>query len=187
MSRLGKKPVAVPEAVEVSIDSQQVTVKGPKGKLVLDVHRAISVSFDLQQRLLRLERPSDAKTHKALHGLSRALLNNMVTGVTAGFQKRLRLIGIGYTARLEDKEMVLRVGFSHLVRLPIPEGIEVETTGPVAGETRIVVRGIDKQLVGQFAADLRRVKPPEPYKGKGIRYEDEVVRRKVGKAFVSGV
>ncbi len=187
MSRLGQKPIGVPEAVEVAIDDQQVRIKGPKGRLVLDVHPAISVCFDVQERQLRLGRPSDSKSHKALHGLMRALLNNMVTGVTAGFEKRLRLIGIGCTARVQDEEMVLQVGFSHPVRVPIPEDIEVESTGPVAGETRIVVRGIDKQQVGQFAASLRRVKPPEPYKGKGIRYEDEVVRRKVGKAFVGGI
>jgi len=187
MSRLGEKPVPVPETVEVSIDDHHLSVKGPRGRLELNVQPALSVSFRKRERLLCVQRPSDSSSHKALHGLTRALLANMVTGVTTGFQKNLRLMGIGYTARVQGDDVVLQVGFSHPVKLPIPEGIEVKTTGPLAGETRIVVGGIDKQLVGQFAADLRGVKPPEPYKGKGIRYVDEVVRRKMGKAFASGI
>ncbi len=187
MSRLGKKPIVVPETVEVLVEGQHVAVKGPKGELALDVHRELSAHYDGEKRLLLVQRPSDSGTHKALHGLTRSLLANMVEGVVAGFEKQMRLIGIGYSARLEDEELVLRVGFSHLVHLRLPEGIEVETSGPVSGESRIVVRGIDKQAVGQFAANIRRVKPPEPYKGKGIRYVDEVVRQKVGKAFATGV
>jgi len=183
MSRIGKQPVAVPANVQVQLENGTLRVQGPKGKLELRYHPNMRVVYDAQARQIRVERPNDERLNRALHGLTRSLINNMVIGVTQGFEKRLKIEGIGYQARLgKDKhgqsKLVLSVGFSHPVIVDIPPDVTVEVPDP----NTIVVRGCDKQKVGEFAAEVRRVRPPEPYKGKGIRYEGEVVRRKVGKA-----
>lgn len=182
MSRIGKQPVVVPEGVKVTITDHTICVEGPKGQLTWTHHPDMRLVYEEADRCIVVRRPSDAKFHKALHGLTRSLIANMVAGVTTGFEKRLEIQGIGYNARVDGGHLVLQVGFCHPVILDPPEGIEVG----VPAATQIVIRGADKQKVGQFAAEVRRVRPPEPYKGKGIRYEGEYVRRKVGKAFVSG-
>jgi large subunit ribosomal protein L6 len=175
MSRIGRKPLPVPKGVEVSLAGQAVTVKGPKGSLTLQVHPEIGVRLD--DGTVLVERPSDARQHRALHGLTRALLANMVLGVTQGYQKKLELHGVGYKAEANPKGVKLVVGLSHPVEFPAPAGIKIS----VENNTQIRVDGIDKALVGQVAAELRKVRPPEPYKGKGIRYVGEHVRRKAGK------
>lgn len=175
MSRIGRAPISVPDGVNVTIDGQEVTVVGPKGDLSHTVAAPIAVEQGDSE--LRLTRPTDRGPHRALHGLSRALLANMVEGVTNGFQKRLELQGVGYRAQLKGRNIELAVGYSHPVTIEAPEGITFEVPEP----TEIVVSGIDKQAVGQVAAEIRAVRPPEPYKGKGIRYQGEDVRRKVGK------
>jgi large subunit ribosomal protein L6 len=182
MSRIGKQPVAVPANVKVRIDNGTVAVEGPKGKLQLRHHPNIKVVYDEAAKQLRIDRPDDERQNRALHGLTRSLIANMVNGVTKGYEKRLKIEGIGYQARMEKKAVVLTVGFANSIALEPPEGVTVELTDP----TSIVVRGADKQQVGQFAAEIRHVRPPEPYKGKGIRYENEQVRRKEGKSFTSG-
>ncbi len=176
MSRVGSNPIELPEGVAVDIGSDAVIVKGPRGTLTVSFDERISVAVD--GGVATLTRSDDEREAKALHGLSRALLNNMVVGVTQGFSKELRAEGVGYRANLQGKRLELQVGFSHPVHIEAPDGITFEVPEP----TRIIVSGIDKQLVGQVAADVRRVRPPEPYKGKGIRYVDEHVRRKAGKA-----
>jgi large subunit ribosomal protein L6 len=175
MSRIGKKPIEVPEAVTISVASGRVTVNGPKGELT----QAISPDMKVEQDngTLTVERPTDRGEHRALHGLTRSLIANMVEGVTDGFEKRLEIQGVGYRAKLQGKNLELALGYSHPVAMPAPEGIEFEVPQP----TEVVVRGIDKQLVGETAAQIRKKRPPEPYKGKGIRYSGEYVRRKVGK------
>jgi large subunit ribosomal protein L6 len=175
MSRIGRKPLPVPKGVEVTIDGQTVTVKGPKGTLVQRVHSEMRVR--LENGNVLVERPSDARQHRALHGLTRALLGNMVQGVTQGYFRQLELHGVGYKAEANPKGVRLVVGLSHPVEFPAPAGIKIS----VESNTQIRVDGIDKALVGQVAAELRRVRPPEPYKGKGIRYVGEHVRRKAGK------
>jgi large subunit ribosomal protein L6 len=175
MSRIGRKPISVPEGVTVDVGSGVVSVKGPKGELSQTVDRDMTIALD--DSTLIVERPTDRGSHRALHGLTRSLLANMVEGVTDGYEKRLEIQGVGYRARLQGKALELSVGFSHPVSVQAPEGIEFE----VPQQTEVVVRGIDKQLVGETAARIRRVRPPEPYKGKGIRYAGEHVRRKVGK------
>ena len=182
MSRIGKQPISIPDGVTVTLDGAAgevvCTVKGPKGELRQDVHPDISVTIDGGEVIVT--RPSDTPKHRALHGLTRALLQNMVIGVTEGYRKTLEIVGTGYRARLQDKTLVLNVGYSHTVEMePLP-GVAFELESP----TRVHVIGIDKQVVGQQAALVRGVRPPEPYKGKGIRYENEVVRRKSGKARV---
>jgi len=176
MSRIGKAPIAIPKGVEIKIDGSHVTVKGPKGEL----DREIDADMTLKQAdgELRVTRPSDQPRHRAIHGLTRALVFNMVAGVTEGYSKTLELHGVGYRAQMQGKELSLALGYSHPVNVPAPEGVEFE----VDGTTKIIVKGIDKQAVGQAAADVRKLRPPEPYKGKGIRYEGEYVRRKAGKA-----
>lgn len=176
MSRIGKKPVELPDGVDVVIDGTDVTVKGSKGELARTFHERIG--FDLDDGVIVLTRPDDTRESRALHGLSRALLNNMVVGVSEGFTKELEIHGVGYRAALKGKDVELQVGFSHTVLVEAPEGI----TFDVPEQTRIVISGIDKEQVGQVAADVRKVRPPEPYKGKGIRYVGEYVRRKAGKA-----
>jgi large subunit ribosomal protein L6 len=177
MSRIGRKPINVPSGVELTIaDGNHITVKGPKGTLSQAFHPDLDIARD--NGVITVERPSDHRQHRALHGLSRTLLDNMVTGVTAGFTKNLDLLGVGYRAAMDGKTLVLNVGYSHQVRIQPPEGV----TLAVEGQNRIVVTGFDKQVVGEEAARIRRVRPPEPYKGKGIRYEGERVRRKAGKA-----
>lgn len=179
MSRVGNAPIPVPAGVEVTIDGSRVTVKGPQGTLAREFPDAVSFSLDGDE--LIVERADDERRSKALHGLSRALLANMVTGVAEGFTRELATVGVGYRAALSGSTLELQVGFSHPVHMTAPEGITFEVPEP----TRIVVRGIDKQKVGQVAADIRAVRPPEPYKGKGIRYLGEHVRRKAGKAGVA--
>jgi large subunit ribosomal protein L6 len=175
MSRIGRKPIQVPDGVTVDLSPGTVSVKGPKGELSQVVDRDMKVALD--DGTLTVERPTDRGPHRALHGLTRSLIANMVEGVTDGYEKRLEIQGVGYRARLQGKALELSVGFSHPVSVQAPEGIEFE----VPQQTEVVVRGIDKQLVGETAARIRRVRPPEPYKGKGIRYAGEHVRRKVGK------
>jgi large subunit ribosomal protein L6 len=175
MSRIGKKPIPVPAGVTVTVDGSTVKVKGPKGEMS---HRFPSeMTYKLEDGVLTVERPSESKNHRALHGLTRALLANMVQGVTQGFRRGLEIIGVGYRAEKKGKSVVLNVGYSHVVEYPEPEGITITTPSP----TVVVIEGIDKQKVGQVAAEIRAVRPPEPYKGKGIRYQGEQVRRKAGK------
>jgi len=176
MSRIGKQPIPVPPAVNVQIDGQTITVKGPRGELQRQVHRDIRLHQD--DGKVTVTRQSDSPYHRALHGLTRALLANMVSGVADGFSKTLELQGVGYRAQQMGKNIQVAVGYSHPVDVQAPAGIELE----VDGTSKIHVRGIDKELVGQVAAEIRALRPPEPYKGKGIRYEGEHVRRKAGKA-----
>jgi large subunit ribosomal protein L6 len=175
MSRIGKKPIPVPGNVTITVNGANVKVKGPKGEL----DRKIRPEMDLEQEdgQLLVKRPSDSKEHRALHGLTRALLANMVEGVTSGYRKTLEIVGVGSRAEKKGKALVLNVGYSHVVSYPEPEGISLTTSGP----TTVVIEGIDKEKVGQVAAEIRSVRPPEPYKGKGIRYQGEQVRRKAGK------
>jgi large subunit ribosomal protein L6 len=175
MSRIGKQPIPVPDGVEVAIEPELVRVKGPKGELQEAVAREIDVKQEDGQ--IVVTRPTDRGEHRALHGLTRSLIANMVEGVTGGFEKRLEIQGVGYRAQLQGTRLVLALGYSHPVEVEAPEGIEFEVPQP----TRIVVRGISKQAVGEVAANIRKKRPPEPYKGKGIRYEGEYVVRKVGK------
>jgi large subunit ribosomal protein L6 len=175
MSRIGRKPILVPEAVTVELSPGSVAVKGPKGEL----SQRLSPEMTVEQAdgTVTVARPTDRGEHRALHGLTRSLIANMVEGVTEGFEKRLEIQGVGYRAQLKGKGLEMALGYSHPVAVDPPEGIEFEVPQP----TEIIVRGIDKQLVGQVAADIRKRRPPEPYKGKGIRYRDEHVMRKVGK------
>ena len=175
MSRIGRQPITVPSGVTVSIEPESVSVKGHKGELSERVTRDITVTQDGDQ--LIVTRPTDRGEHRALHGLTRTLVANMVQGVTEGYEKRLEIQGVGYRAALKGRNLELAVGYSHPVPIPAPDGIECEVPQP----TRVVVKGISKQLVGETAAIIRKQRPPEPYKGKGIRYEGEHVQRKVGK------
>ncbi len=175
MSRIGRKPITVPAGVEIKIEPELVTVKGPKGELSERISRDMSVQQDGET--LTVERPTDRGEHRALHGLTRSLVFNMVEGVTNGYVKALEIQGVGYRAALKGKNLELALGYSHPVSIDAPEGIEFEVPQP----TRVVVRGISKQMVGEVAANIRKQRPPEPYKGKGIRYEGEHVARKVGK------
>ncbi len=175
MSRIGNKPVPIPSGVSITVDGSTVTVKGPKGELKRTFRREMRIEQSDGQ--LVVSRPTDAKEHRALHGLTRALLANMVQGVTQGYRRGLEIVGVGYRAEKKGKALVLSVGYSHPVQYPEPEGITLTTTSP----TVVVVEGIDKQKVGQVAAEIRDFRPPEPYKGKGVRYADEVVRRKEAK------
>lgn len=181
MSRIGKQPVGIPKGVEARMDARTLHVKGPGGDLTQDVHEAMTVKVEDGE--IVVTRPSDSKQHKALHGLTRSLIANMVMGVTDGFSKELEIRGVGYRADLKGKGLTLTLGFSHPVEYQAPDGIDLE----VPEQTRVVVKGADKQLVGQVAAEIRAFRPPEPYKGKGIRYKDEAVRRKAGKTATAGV
>ncbi len=178
MSRIGKKPVPVGKA-KVTVNDRKVAVEGPKGKLELDVHPAITVKMDADKKELVVTRPDDEKQNKALHGLTRALLANMIEGVTNGYKKSLEVQGVGYKAEMKGKTIVLSVGFANQITLPIPGNVTVQ----VEGANKIHVTGADKQAVGEFAARVRKIRKPEPYKGKGIRYEGEQVKIKPGKAF----
>src|SRR4051812_6609824 len=182
MSRIGKQPVAIPGNVKVQIADGKVRVEGPKGKLELAPHPNMKVAIDDQKKVLTVTRPDDGRQNRALHGLTRSLINNMVVGVVKGYEKRLKIEGIGYQARMDKKAVSLTVGYANQVVLTPPDGVTVAVPDP----TTIVVSGADKQKVGQFAAEIRASKKPEPYKGKGVRYENEVVRRKEGKSFSSG-
>ena len=176
MSRIGRLPIPIPSAVKVRQAGSRLAFEGPKGELSVALPQSLSAS--VQESALLIQRASDLKHVKALHGLYRALAANAVRGITEGFSKELEIIGVGYRAQVKGNTLELYVGFSHLVQFPIPEGITVETPKPTA----VVVKGIDRQLVGQVAANIRRIALPEPYKGKGIRYAGEVIRRKAGKA-----
>ena len=179
MSRIGKQPVSLPAKVEVKINGQNVSVKGPKGQLEIDVHPAITV--EMEDGVVVVKRNSDLREERALHGLTRALINNMVTGVSEGFRKSLRIEGTGYQAQLQGNNLLLKLGFSHDVTIEPPENITFEVPKDDRGRL-LHIDGIDKQVVGQVAANIRKLRPPEPYKGKGVRYSDEYIRRKAGKA-----
>lgn len=177
MSRIGKKPISLPNGVSVTVEQgNTVHVKGPKGELSQKIHSDMKVS--VEGNVVTVERPTDEANHRALHGLSRTLINNMVIGVSEGYKKELEIVGVGYRAQKQGKKLVLNMGYSHPVEMEEPQGITFDVPSP----TQVVVNGIDKQLVGETAANVRKVRPPEPYKGKGIKYADEHIRRKVGKA-----
>ena len=180
MSRIGKHPIAVPAGVEVKVDGSTVTVKGPKGTLTKEFKPSMSIVVD--GGFVTVTRPDDEKENRALHGLTRTLIHNMIEGVTNGFKKELEINGIGYRAAMQGTQLVMNIGFSHQVIMDQPEGIKIEVPSP----NKIVISGPDKQKVGQFAAEVREKRPPEPYKGKGIKYVDEHIRRKEGKAGKGG-
>lgn len=175
MSRIGRAPITVPAGVEVKVDGQHVSVKGPKGALEMNV--APTMKVEVEAGVVHVTRPNDDKMNRSLHGLTRTLINNMVVGVSEGFSKTLEVNGVGYRASKEGKNLVLNVGYSHQVIMPETEDIQIDVPNP----NQIIVKGIDKQKVGQFAADVRAKRPPEPYKGKGIKYSYETIRRKEGK------
>jgi len=176
MSRIGRLPITVPSGVDVTIDGREVTVKGPRGSLSRSLHPDITVSRE--DGTIVVTRPTEQKTHKQLHGLTRTLVNNMVVGVTDGYRKGLEITGVGYRAALNGRKLTLNLGYSHQIEIDPPEGITFEVENP----TRLAVVGIDKELVGQIAAKVRSTRKPEPYKGKGVRYAGEYIRRKAGKA-----
>jgi large subunit ribosomal protein L6 len=178
MSRIGKQPVPVPSNVKVDVSGRNVSIEGPLGKLSWALRPEITVNYDQDTKQVVVTRKGDTRIARALHGLSRAVISNMVEGVTKGYEKKLEIVGVGYLAAVQNGKLQLRVGFANEVHLPIPQGLTV--TCP--DQTHIVIKGSDKQLVGQFAAEARAVRKPEPYKGKGIRYDGEQVRRKAGKA-----
>jgi len=180
MSRIGRKPVALPQGVQIEVDGNVVKVKGPKGELTQNVHPDMKINVTDNQ--VTVERPSDEKEHRALHGLTRSLIANMVQGVTVGYTKGLDIVGVGYRAAKQGNNLVLIIGYSHPVEIKPLNGIEFEVPAP----NKIIVKGIDKQVVGQMAAEIRAVREPEPYKGKGIKYENEIIRRKAGKAGKAG-
>lgn len=176
MSRIGKLPVTIPDGVQVTLQDNVITVKGPKGELTRELHNEMEVVVEDKQVIIK--RPSDSNKHKALHGLTRTLVNNMVEGVTKGYQKTLELVGVGYRAQMQGKKLVLQVGYSHPVEIEPGKNLEIEVPAP----TKVIVKGIDKEEVGTLAANIRAVREPEPYKGKGIRYEGERIKLKAGKA-----
>ena len=175
MSRIGRAPITVPAGVEVKVDGQHISVKGPKG--ALEMTAAPTMKVEVEAGVVHVTRPNDEKTNRSLHGLTRTLINNMVVGVSEGFFKTLEVNGVGYRAAKEGKNLVLNVGYSHQITIPETEDIQIE----VPNANQIIIKGIDKQKVGQFAAEVRGKRPPEPYKGKGIKYDHEVIRRKEGK------
>ena len=176
MSRIGRKPVVIPAGVDVKLDGTQITVKGPKGTLTRSLHPEMKVEIDGGE--IKVTRPSDNKEHRSLHGLTRSLIANMVEGTTNTFTKNLEVNGVGYRVQKQGKDLVMNIGYSHQVIMPEIEGITIEVPSP----NKIIISGPDKQKVGQFAAEVREKRPPEPYKGKGIKYAEEVIRRKEGKA-----
>ena len=180
MSRIGRKPINIPAGVEVKLDNGVVTVKGPKATLSQSIHKNMKV--DIDNGVINVTRPNDDKFNRSLHGLTRSLIANMIEGVTNGFKKELEINGVGYRAQKQGSNLVMNLGYSHQVTVPEIEGIKIE----VQGTNKVIVHGADKQKVGQFAAEIREKRLPEPYKGKGIKYADEVIRRKEGKAGKSG-
>jgi len=181
MSRIGKLPVKIPSGVECKIQGGRFTVKGPKGQLERELHPNMKIVQEDGE--VKVQRPSDARTDRALHGLTRSLINNMVVGVTEGFSKQLNIVGVGYRVEQKGKDLLLSLGFSHPVNYPAPQGIEFVVD---AKANTIIVKGIDKERVGQTAAEIRKFRPPEPYKGKGVMYSTERIRRKVGKTAAGG-
>jgi large subunit ribosomal protein L6 len=184
MSRIGKQPIVVPAEVKVNIADHKVTVEGKKVKLEFTHHPNMIVKHDAGAKVITVTRPNDDRQNRSLHGLTRSLINNMVVGVTTGFEEKLKVEGLGYQARMDGPAIVLSVGYANQIKLTPPDGVTVAVTDKEG--TAISVKGADKQKVGQFAAEVRAARKPEPYKGKGIRYHDEVVRRKEGKSFASG-
>jgi len=190
MSRIGKLPVPIPDKVKVTVQDRTVNVEGPLGRLDWTFPYGMTVTVDGQKNEVRVERPDDQRRHRALHGLTRALIANMVEGVIKGYERRMQLYGTGYSVNVQGKKIVIQCGFAHSVEKDIPGGIEVDVEVPATRgndtPARFAVKGCDKQLVGEFAAEVRHIKPPEPYLGKGFRYEGEQIRRKAGKTFVGG-
>ena len=180
MSRIGRMPIEIPAGVDVKLDGHNITVKGPKGTLSTSFHKNMIV--EKEGNTIIVKRPNDEKENRALHGLTRSLINNMVIGVTKGFEKGLEIVGVGFRAQKQGKKLILNIGYSHPVEIEEPNGITIEVPSP----NNIIVKGADKQLVGEIAAQIRKKRPPEPYKGKGIKYSDEVVIRKEGKASAKG-
>ena len=178
MSRVGKKPIDLPDGVDVKMDGYVIEVSKDGKKLRQDIHPNISVEIDKDSKLITVKRPTDNKMYRSMHGLYRALIANMIVGVTNGFERKLEIVGVGYRAELRGKNLIMTVGYSHPIIFKPPEGIEITVPVP----TNIVIRGINKQIVGQVASKIRSFRPPEPYKGKGIKYEGEYIRRKAGKA-----
>lgn len=176
MSRIGRQPIAIPAGVTVSVEGTTITVKGPKGEISREIHKDMCLS--VEDNAIHVKRPSDVPFHRALHGLTRSLVQNMVSGVSKGFERSLELVGVGYRASKSGQKLVINVGYSHPVEIEPPAGVSFDVPNPAS----IIVRGSDKEAVGQISANIRAVRPPEPYKGKGIRYVGEKVRRKVGKA-----
>lgn len=179
MSRIGNKPITIAAGIDVKVDGGRVSVKGPAGDLKFDYHPNMIVEHDTEKNEVRVSRPNDDRENRALHGLTRSLIANMVIGVKDPFEKRLEIVGVGYNAQVKGKNIALQVGFANTIELPIPAGV----TCDLPDNTHIVLKSADKQAVGQFAAEIRSVRKPEPYKGKGIRYQGERIRRKAGKAF----
>ncbi|HHT70518.1 MAG: 50S ribosomal protein L6 [bacterium] len=175
MSRIGKKPIKVPAGVEIAVDGSTVRVKGPKGELVRNLHPEMTINRE--DNVIYIQRPSDSSSHRALHGLTRSLVANMVQGVTEGYSKTLEIRGVGYRAALQGRKLVMQLGYSHPVEIDAPQGVDFEVPAP----NKIIIRGIDKQMVGEIAARIRQQRPPEPYNDKGVHYEGEQVRRKAGK------
>lgn len=175
MSRIGNKPIDVPASVETKLEGTLLTVKGPKGTLTLNVNPELTIEF--KEKQIHLTRPSDDRFHRSIHGTTRALIHNMVVGVSEGFEKVLEIVGVGYRAQMQGNVLVVSAGYSHPVNMPLPEGISVTCASP----TEIHIYGTDKQVVGEFAAEIRKIRKPEPYKGKGIHYRGEFIRRKEGK------
>lgn len=178
MSRVGKKPIELPEGVDIQVDNSVVKVSKDGKSLLQEIHPDFKIEIDQQQKILFIKCPSNSKIHRSLHGLYRTLINNMIIGVTAGFERKLEIVGVGYRAELRGKNLILNIGYSHPILFKPPQTIEISLVSP----TSITIRGINKYLVGQVAAKIRSFRPPEPYKGKGIKYEGEHIRRKAGKA-----
>lgn len=184
MSRIGKKPITIPDGVKVRCDKDVLTVEGPKGTMTHKVHSLMKVEINEKDKQMHVVSPSDERQCKELHGLTRTLLANNVQGVTAGFAKSLEIIGLGYNVKMQGTDLLLQLGFSHPVKVKIPQNIKIEITNQT-NPGKFTITGVDKQLVGQFAANIRGLRPPEPYKGKGVKYADEIIRRKAGKATAS--
>jgi len=185
MSRIGKQPINVPDGVKVVVSGRTLNIDGPKGKLCSTFHQDMSIEYHQQEKKIIIKRSSDEKKQKALHGLTRSLIANMIQGVTKGYAKNLEIVGLGYTAKVQGKDVVFSLGYTHPIQMQIPQGVKIDVTNPT-NPVKLTVSGPDKQVVGQFSAVIRGKKPPEPYKGMGIKYENEVIRRKAGKAFTSG-
>lgn len=182
MSRLGRKPIPIPDGVKVALQDREVRIEGPKGKLSRRFHADVSVSVDGAKKQVLVGRSGDLRQHRALHGATRSLIAGMIEGVTKSYEKKLEIVGVGYNGKVQGRDLILQLGFSHPIKVPVPEGLTATCPSP----TLIEIIGADKHQIGQFAADIRALRPPEPYNLKGIRYAGEVIRKKAGKTFVSG-